>query len=105
MDRVCMIRVVDGLRYNTDTAELIADVACTGGGWNYERTQLFRTGNGRFFLAGEGGAATRWAQPIKGERGSVEGDGIIPLTDAEARLYVEKFANHRFDDFFECADA
>ncbi|MBD3849404.1 hypothetical protein IED13_27205 [Bosea sp. SSUT16] len=105
MERIIMARVVAGLLYNTETAELIADVARTGGDWNYERTQLFRTKNSRFYLAGEGGAATRWAQRITGDRGYVEGDGVIPLTDAEARLYVERFANHRFDEFFECADA
>lgn len=105
MDHIILNRVVDGLRYNTETSQLIAEIARTGGDWKYERTQLFRTRKGRFFLAGEGGAATRWRRLIPDDRGYVEGDGVLPLSDEEARGLIEKHANHLVDDFFAIEDA
>ncbi len=59
-----MIKVIDGKRYNTDTAIKI------GGDWNglsvsdfnYCAETLYQTKKGQYFLEGDGGAATRYSK-------------------------------------------
>lgn len=56
--------------------------------FKWESTELFRTEKGAFFLAGEGGALSRWAQS-DGCGGRVDGSGIEPLDPAEALEFAE----------------
>lgn len=105
MDRISMYRVVNRRIYETGSAELVATVARSGGDWTYEFTQLFRTKRGRFFLAGEGGASSRWRQNARVGDGWVEGDGILPLSDEDALVLVERHAWHRVEEFFACEEA
>jgi len=75
-----MKRTIDGKTYNTKTAEILCD---TGNDesltdFRYERSDLFVTRRGRYFVAGRGGSLSRFAVPDgNGRRG---GAGIIPLT-------------------------
>ena len=85
MERVRMSRVVDGVRYNTETATLLAhDVYWDG--HNLERSGrnrwLYRTPRGRYFVV----TGTLW----QGERDTLE-----PVTQTEAmRLYEGPLCEH-----------
>ena len=51
-----------------------------------ENTGLYWTQRGGFFLAGQGGALSQWAK--KTPQGAVPGEGIEPLSKAEALDYA-----------------
>ena len=85
MDRVRMSRVVDGVRYDTEKAMLIADDVYWAG-HNFERhgrnMWLYRTQRGRYFVV----TGTLW----QGERHTLE-----PVTQTEAmRLYEGPLCEH-----------
>ncbi|RCW23172.1 hypothetical protein DFR48_10741 [Ciceribacter lividus] len=86
-------KIIDGLRYNTATAEEICSFENDSdrGDFRYEVTSLYRTPRGRFFVAGHGGAMTRWAQPVQG--GQAGGKGLHPVSTAEAREFAEQYAD------------
>jgi hypothetical protein len=50
---------------------------------------LYRTKNGRFFLAGEGGALSKYARTIS-PTCSAPGEDLRPLTDREALEWLEE---------------
>jgi len=79
-----MEQIVNGLRYNTEKADLIAhDRYFDGSGWdrNGQNAYLYKTKNGRYFLL----HTTRWG----GER-----DRIEPVSLDEARQYYEDLSDH-----------
>jgi hypothetical protein len=85
-----MKAIIDGKRYDTATAERVCGLSCTffPNDFGWHDTDLYRTKNGAWFLAGEGNAASMWAQPVTGGgRGS--GQGIRPISDDEARRILE----------------
>lgn len=84
-----MKRIIKGRRYDTDTAKL-AGTYETGyiGDLDWRNEQLYRKSTGEFFLAGKGGAKTRWAS--RTIDGFSSGDGILPLTLDEAREWAEE---------------
>lgn len=103
-----MKRVIDGKRYNTDTAQRIAgaESSCNPGDFRYWEETLYRTKKGAFFVHGEGGPMSRWSEPV-GSNGRGGGSGIMPMSDAEAREWCE---NCRIDadviaEHFEIEDA
>ena len=82
---ITMRQIVDGLLYDSENAEVIGEC----GAFESDRSNfrwwdgtLHRTEKGRFFLAGQGGPMSRFAD-IEG-RTRRSGSGIQPLTDAEA---------------------
>jgi hypothetical protein len=83
-------KIIDGLRYNTATAEKICTFESDAGrgDFHHEVTSLYRTPRGRFFLAGHGGAMTRWAHAVHG--GQSGGVGLHPVGTAEARNFAER---------------
>lgn len=88
MDRIKIIRVVDELRYNTETATLIADDVYWDGS-NHERQGrnqwLYRTDNGAYFVV----SGTFW----QGER-----DTLMPICQSEAQvLYEGNLTEHSVD--------
>jgi hypothetical protein len=89
-----MQKVIDNLVYDTETADRLCDVSGPGGysrsDFQWEDTWLYRTKNGRFFIAGEGGAMTRWAMPM-GQNGRTGGSGLAAITEEQAR---ELLATH-----------
>lgn len=89
--RAKMQQVIDGRRYNTETAALIASDEYWDG-HNYERrgtnTHLYRSPNGRYFV----GYSTQW----QGSRSRIEA-----LTEAEAVALYEQLPKQ--DVEFEAA--
>lgn len=87
-----MKRIIGGVRYDTDRAEEVAPVGAAGlarSDFGWEDTRLYRAGDD-WFLAGEGGPRSRWAQPY-GQHGWCGGQGIQPLESDEAMELLERF--------------
>jgi len=85
-----MKRVIEGKRYDTSTAQEI-------GAWRnghptsdfeYCEEKLYLTSKGNFFLAGEGGAYSRYAQSHGNATGG--GEAITPLTREEAFQWAQE---------------
>jgi hypothetical protein len=85
-----MRRIIDGKRYDTETAE---DVASWHNHYypndfHYCTETLYRTKKGGWFLAGEGGPLSKYARSCgDGRRG---GKGLFPITEEEARQWLEE---------------
>ncbi len=86
-----MKRIIDGKRYDTETASHIGEGNGTAyqGDWHYYSEDLYRTPRGNFFLCGEGGPLTKYGRPAVGG-GTIGGSGIIPLTPDEALSWCEE---------------
>ena len=84
-----MKAVIDGITYNTETASKIAYSSKEFGANDFRHVEesLYRTEDGRFFLAGGGGPMTRYSRPA-GDRQS-GGSGIVVLTPDKARNWCE----------------
>lgn len=82
-----MQQIVNGLKYDTETAALVASDRFWDGR-NYERsgrnTYLYQTKAGRFFLY----HTTQWVN---------ERDHIEPVSPEEARQYFEDLPEHKMD--------
>ena len=86
-----MKRIIDGKTYNTETATQVAEYERGGPvndfGW-YEES-LYRTKNGRWFLAGRGGPMSGYAQSV-GQNQWGGGKGLRTLTTGEAIAWLER---------------
>lgn len=93
-----MKRIIEGKVYDTDKAEEIATYSSHHypNDFHYYEETLYKTAKGNFFLAGEGGAASKYSQPVHGGRGG--GSALEPLTADEAREWLEL---HKFTDELE----
>lgn len=85
-----MLKIIDGKRYNTQTATRVAN-------WDNERSlsdahhvdeTLYVTSKNNWFLHGTGGALSQWAESREGNT-TVSGEGIRPITTEEAREWLE----------------
>lgn len=102
-----MKQVIDGLTYNTETADLIGqwDNGLPLNDFNNCDEDLYRTKKGRFFLRYRGGGLSRWAVSVgNGRTGS---EGIQALSTEEALSWCE---SHGIDadtiaQYFEVEDA
>ena len=87
-----MKRIIGGATYDTYTATELYEyqhtaVNCTDFAY-YEET-LYRTRSGKYFLFGIGGPLSPYSKAYgNGSSGASE---IVPLTDDEARSWLEKF--------------
>jgi hypothetical protein len=85
-----MKQVIDGLVYNTETAEEIASWSnnLPASDFHHCDETLYKTKNGRFFVAGAGGPLSGWREPegTNGWRGS---SGIRALEKEEALIWCE----------------
>lgn len=98
-----MQRTIRGKIYDTDTAEKICDVSANHGlgyyDFAYDKTHLYRTAKGNWFIAGEGGPMSQWKEVIR--PGQVtNGEGIVPVSPDEAWRLLERHANHLVTKFF-----
>jgi len=86
-----MKAVINGLLYDTETAHRIGDAGNRAFGGDFHRWEetLYRTEAGRYFVAGEGGPMTRWAETFS-DRTSKGGSGIIPLSERDALAWAEQ---------------
>lgn len=84
-----MKKIIGGRRYDTATAKLVGTYE-TGyiGDFDWRNEKLYMKSTGEFFLAGKGGARTRWS--TRTIDGYASGDGILPLTLEEAREWAEE---------------
>lgn len=87
-----MKKIINGRMYDTNTAR---KVYCVGHGGQsfrdfgfYEET-LFCKRTGEYFIYGEGGPASKYAEQVDYNT-SVGGERIIPLTLAEAKEWAER---------------
>lgn len=85
-----MQRIINGKRYDTKIAEMVCDVSpnYNSTDFRYEDTQLYRTKNGRWFLAGNGGPRSRWYHDTG--NGYSSGDGLVVIEASHARELLEQ---------------
>lgn len=85
-----MKKIIDGKRYDTKTAEEIAEYSNAFGSrdFRYICESLYKTKNGNYFLAGEGGPMTKYAQAFGDSTGG--GEAIIPLCREEAFAWCQE---------------
>lgn len=87
-----MKKIINGKLYDTGTATKLAVRPWTGS-WNdldYIVETLYRKKTGEYFLHGEGGPATRYAQAT-GTNSWSGGERIMPLGYDDAREWAEKY--------------
>jgi hypothetical protein len=96
-----MKQIIDGKRYDTEKAEAVASdsSSCGKSDFNYYSEDLYRTPRGRWFLAGEGGARSKYARAV--QNGSIGGWRIIPLNEGEAREWLEACNSFQADEALE----
>lgn len=85
-----MKKIINGKLYNTDTAERVGawDNGHYTNDFSYCSENLFKKRTGEFFLHGEGGPMSRYAQSSGNSTGW--GQTIKPLTYQEAMEWAEK---------------
>jgi hypothetical protein len=85
-----MKQIINGKRYDTASAVRIAgwDNGYGQGDFRWCSEELYKTKTGAYFIAGEGGAMSRYARPCGDMTGG--GSGITPYTEEEAREWCEK---------------
>lgn len=96
-------RVIGGRKFNTSTAILTCVIARTGhsqhSDFHYERTGLYVSPRGQWFIAGEGGACSHWGRrAVNGSRNP--GKGLQLVSQIEARRLLEQH-NGPVEAFFE----
>lgn len=85
-----MKKVIDGKRYDTDTAILMgSDKYSNFKDFTHWTEELYRKRNGEYFLYGEGGPMTKYAQTA-GQNEWSGGEKIMPLTPDAARKWAEE---------------
>ena len=84
-----MEKIIDGKRYNTKTAKLLASDGTLHDDADWWRETLYRKSTGEYFLYGEGGPASRYARKI-GQITWTNGSRIMPLTIEEAKKWVKE---------------
>ena len=84
-----MRRTHKGRRYDTGKATLVGRVAVKAGSQSPAHDSvetLYRTARGHWFLAGAGGALSKWGR----RDGDLQaGERIQPLSNADAELWLE----------------
>lgn len=86
-----MKKIINGKLYDTETAETVGS-RCNGYSYNDFRRldeTLYRKRTGEFFLYGEGGPMSQYAETF-GD-GETSGWRIVPLTLASAKIWAEKW--------------
>ena len=85
-----MKKIIKGKTYNTETAQERGywDNGFSSRDYKWYCETLYQKKTGEFFLHGEGGPASRYAEPIGNMRTS--GERIIPMTYEEASEWAER---------------
>lgn len=97
-----MKRIVDGKRYDTDTATMLAlwdnGHLSSDFHYHYHKETLYKTRNGSYFLHGEGGALSTYGRQYGKNQGS--GEEIIPLTADDAFCWLQEHATAACEEEF-----
>lgn len=86
-----MKKIINGKVYDTDTAKELGSWA-NGGTWrdfSHMEETLYRKKTGEFFLHGEGGPMSRYAE-AHGQNSWSGGSRIMPMSFAEAKAWAEE---------------
>lgn len=85
-----MKRIISGKVYDTATAQCVGEWSngYTKRDWKWQEESLYRKRTGEFFLHGEGGPLSLYANIIGRTRET--GERIIPLTWEEAQEWAEE---------------
>jgi hypothetical protein len=98
-----MRKIIDGKTYNTETAAHVCDVSgpvSDRGNFHYDRTDLYRSPKGQYFIAGHGGPLSCWAVKT-GQSSWSGGDGLRLIEEEEARALCERHASAEvYQEFF-----
>lgn len=87
-----MKQVIDGTLYDTEAdgvEQLAEDRHGNRGDFEYWEEQLYKTEKGNFFLAGSGGAKSKYGKHLGNGRYS-GGSEIKPMTEKEAIQWLEE---------------
>ena len=86
-----MKAIIDGKTYNTDTAEEISsfDNGLSSSDFNHLAEKIYKTKNGTYFLAGDGGARSKYGIN-KGDY-EIGGEGLDPISESEALETLERW--------------
>lgn len=102
-----MKKIINGKMYNTETARYIGSKQsdCYRNDYRYFAEDLYRKKTKEFFLYGEGGPASVYAERLS-TGGYISGTKIVPLTEEEAREWVERNleADEYIKIFGECEE-
>lgn len=88
-----MRKIIDGIRYDTNKAIEIGEYSSPHpvSDFQWWQAMLYRTPrSGRYFLAGEGGPMTSFAQP-SALGGMSYGNKVTPLSRQDALAWVEQY--------------
>lgn len=92
-----MKKIIEGKRYDTDTANLVASWDNGKfGDFGFIEEALYRKRTGEYFIHGEGGAQTRYAQAYGDSWGG--GEQIMPVSYDKAISWAQE---HMSADAFE----
>jgi hypothetical protein len=101
-----MYKVINGKRYNTETADRIAQDDGHFGRSDFKWCEetLYRKHTGEYFLYGEGGPLSKYAAPAYGG-GRESGEKITPLSYTEAQKWAEEHLDgEEYDKIFGAVD-
>ena len=100
-----MKKIINGRRYDTASAkELGSNSYSNRSDFNFWEETLYRKSTGEFFLYGEGGPASRYAQAV-GQNSWSGGERIMPLTTQEAQSWAEKnLSGDEYEKIFEVTE-
>lgn len=96
-----MKKIINGRKYDTETAECVGYMESTynRNDFHYYDEGLYRKRNGEFFLHGEGGGLSPYAQSVG--RGFTGGENIIPISEERAKEWGEKYMSvSRYESIF-----
>lgn len=94
-----MKKIINGKKYDTETAEFIRSRSNLENGFRNIYEELYRKKTGEYFLYGEGGPMTCYAESMpNSQNGMTGGQAIIPLTEDEAKEWT---ATHQTVECYE----
>jgi hypothetical protein len=86
-----MKTVLDGIRYDTNKAEIVGSYNIGPGSNDFRtRKRLCMTSNGCFFLAGERGAMTEFPHTCS-DNSRTAGSRIVPISAEEPLRWAEQY--------------
>lgn len=85
-----MKKIIDGKLYDTSKAQAIGEYSYSHtGDFDYVSETLYKTANGAYFIAGEGGARSRYSRQVEQNTWS-GGEDIQALSREDAFEWAER---------------
>jgi hypothetical protein len=86
-----MKRIIDGVRYDTEKATLVCTARNSAGYGDFRhwKEHLYKTSKNAWFIQGEGGPMSRWADN-DGNGNSSSGEGILPVSPELVMEWLEQ---------------